>query len=87
MVKKTNTCLCFGLESVVKQLNNVDVNSPVFVFCPIRGAAQSGEKFPGNNPGDLSSAAQGLRPLLPAMQRLVQQPGHGTAALRWQEAQ
>lgn len=53
----------------------------------LRGVPQSRKELPGNVPHDLPAAAPRLRPLLPAMQRLVQQPRHGPATLRRQKAQ
>lgn len=57
------------------------------VFSSTRGLHQSHKELPRNVAHDIPATAPRLGPLLPAMQRLVQQPGHGPAALRRQEAQ
>lgn len=54
---------------------------------PIRGVAQRCEELPRNVSHDVTATAPRLRSLLPAVQRLVQQPQHGSAALRREEAQ
>ena len=57
------------------------------VDLPFRGVPQSCKELPRHVSHDLPATAPRLGPLLPAMQRLVQQPRHGSTTLRWQKAQ